>query len=785
MSGSGDEGTPSLSTPDEQYRQQCEKEVYRLERGIEQLTESLEDILGALEDDEEAGSEPDDKSRAHLNKQLHDLLDEVAQLKKGTKGLSSSMRNFEALTPTGKKSPLSPQEEKVERSDSFYKGGGRPPKNKSKTLTEKEMMEKVAALKDELEALEDEKAILEERVSDQTKVNRRLSEENTHLKKENEKLVAERPAKDTAPTTLPAHCQTPGDKLEYLVGQPGTTVAQLFGDSVLHEDLAGTFRDEPMLSFFVNKLDEMIVLLTKDDHTDEQARESWAYSVSEMLTGGAGPITDGLVQVPSLTKLFSYLDKAPPLQPGTGTHHTIVPTPPYRSPNLWYKVVSFLFHSRPMEVSLFLKDRREQVDKLVNHVGSEIALNLLLVALNVEAKLEQYGDEFQWSHLHLIPSITHKMDVTATKVNASFAASPYTIEEESQELGLDTTKLESDRHTLLHDISALDNIAEFLGEIITKYPGSSPLVIQLQEEPFVRRLVKHAFHSYAGPSHCLSIINHLLQITPGQATPAVLPSGATLLSAEPDPSAAALQLNIAPATSAEALDFPPIIAEILQEPPLEEDDPFLPTYRPTVHKPLQIMADLLKMERLVLPSQDEDAPSPTPAGRPPPLGMYRVKLVECASWMLRTGYFWVWDELISYGIVDMWTSLFFQYPQNTILQNHVSSTIAALLPPQFPFPDLTILLLKDAGLIKKIADYCSVDDDSRRVGGFIGHMWAMVQSIDQCPEMLAIVKDHLRVHFPSLQWEAITDGLKRKQNPPTMYAPTQAAYAPSTSSLRD
>lgn len=48
-------------------------------------------------------------------------------------------------------------------------------------------------------------SLLEERVSDQTKVNRRLSEENLNLKKENERLVAEGPAKDTTPSAIPSH----------------------------------------------------------------------------------------------------------------------------------------------------------------------------------------------------------------------------------------------------------------------------------------------------------------------------------------------------------------------------------------------------------------------------------------------------------------------------------------------------------------------------------------------------------------------------------------------------
>ena len=62
---------------------------------------------------------------------------------------------------------------------------------------------------------------------------------------------------------------------------------------------------------------------------------------------------------------------------------------------------------------------------------------------------------------------------------------------------------------------ALDHISEFLCEILLKYPYSSPLVMQMQERVFVKRLIRNCFvvydlplldeHHLKGPSHCLTV----------------------------------------------------------------------------------------------------------------------------------------------------------------------------------------------------------------------------------------------------------------------------------------
>jgi len=199
------------------------------------------------------------------------------------------------------------------------------------------------------------------------------------------------------------------------------------------------------------------------------------------------------------------------------------------------------------------------------------------------------------------------------------------------------------------------------------------------------------------------------------------------------------------------------------------------------------MADLLKVDKIVISPYDEayaevEGEESILTGRAPTLGLYRIKLVECTGLLLRTGYFWVWDQLVLYGIVDLYFDLFFSYPLNSILHSFVSTTVVSLLPPNFPFPDLTLSLLKDTNLLKRIADE---SQSEHKVGGFMGHVWTILQRIDESPEACSFAKEYYASDFPSIKWEQTLDSWKGKQSPPTAYPASASTSSQPAQNFRD
>jgi len=346
-------------------------------------------------------------------------------------------------------------------------------------------------------------------------------------------------------------------------------------------------------------------------------------------------------------------------------------------------------------------------------------LNLLLTMLNTEAKLESYGDEFQWSHLHLIDYLASKLDACAV-AEATLPDWPNT----------------------LHYTMALDNISEFLCEILTKYPFSSPLVLQMQEIPFVRRLVRNCLSLYGaphdtglyatrlrGPVHCLQILVHLL----------------------------ALGVN---GGGYMDTDLPPVILELLNDPSLTYATPPTPSSPsnstsnnnnnnnnsnnnnnntnnkvnksngitftispPKMPGPVLTIAAVLKSFIQDI-NRIEDKKKIL-------LGEYRMRILSVAVGLARTGYFYVDQQLLEAEIIQSVIHIFFSLQWNNMLHTLVSDFIVSLLPPQSPTTrsDFCMGVLQDMKFIEKMLNQYKSNPPIS--SGLMGHIATITIAIQR------------------------------------------------------
>lgn len=696
-----------------------EKDVDVLESAIEDIEEELEEVIESIEVGSD-GSDEDSNNKAGGEKvhkikfQLTELLDLIKDMKKDSKGERKK----------AKKGRMS-------------------------------LLEDVNRLKEEMDTLQEEKEMAEEKMYEQGNKIRRLMEENKELKKkgtvggskdneafgsggsggENENYTLQNRSDDNelmegsdpedTDTTAAAldkeigSFKSAGERITSILKLKSSTLDHLFGQEELHEELANLYgaRDPHLTAFLsrppiVSSLVDAIVSIQNYDPDDKEI-PALPFTASEILTSGITPLTDMVCQTPMLQRLFSLLDNPPPL--------------PASSPvaSLWYKVMAHYLQTKSMELSLFIKESNI-LSKVVNHINSECVLNLLLTMLNTEAKLESYGDEFQWSHLHLIDYLASKLDACAV-AEATLPDWPNT----------------------LHYTMALDNISEFLCEILTKYPFSSPLVLQMQEIPFVRRLVRNCLSLYGaphdtglyatrlrGPVHCLQILVHLL----------------------------ALGVN---GGGYMDTDLPPVITELLNDPSITSNansannnnnnnnntannnnndnnsnnktntnnaNPFTIS-PPKLPGPINTISAILKSfvqdinrigdKKKIL------------------LGEYRMRILSVAVGLARTGYFIVDQYLLDAEILQSVIHIFFSLHWNNMLHTLVSEFIVSLLPPQSPSSrsDFCMSVLQDMKFVEKMLNLHL--NKSTTPSGLMGHIATMAIAIQRASNIYPPLQTYL------------------------------------------
>ncbi|GFZ13133.1 SIT4 phosphatase-associated family protein [Actinidia rufa] len=124
---------------------------------------------------------------------------------------------------------------------------------------------------------------------------------------------------------------------------------------------------------------------------------------------------------------------------------------------------------------------------------------------------------------------------------------------------------------------------------------------------------------------------------------------------------------------------------------------------PTLANPETVGAMLPKLGHLLMllnVSSDEKVMPTTYGELRPPLGKYRLKIVEFIAVLLKTGNEVAEKELVSSGTIQRILDLFFEYPFNNSLHHHVESIIISCLESKNN--SIVDHLLQECDLIGKI-----------------------------------------------------------------------------------
>jgi len=326
--------------------------------------------------------------------------------------------------------------------------------------------------------------------------------------------------------------------------------------------------------------------------------------------------------------------------------------------------MAHLLARKSRELSLYIK-QNDVLVRVVNHIDTECVFILLLTMLNTEATLESEGEEYQWSHLQLIDAMAEKLDNCGV-TEASDIDWPHGFQS-----------------------VALDHISEFLCEILLKYPFSSPLVMQMQERSFVKRLIRNCFVVYdlpllddqylKGPSHCLTVLINLLALV-----------------GNPD--------------SYASTPLPPVLAEFF-----DERDPF--------RNPLTSIATLLK-----------DYLHQSKTYR---IGDYRLKLLATVISLGKASYFWIDYALVSAGLLEVIVDMFFALSLNNVVHHMISDYLISIFQSPMFRSDLCLVILKDLRLTERLLQVPTTNSL------LIGPITSMVASIHRASVNSPLIASYL------------------------------------------
>ncbi|XP_038706075.1 serine/threonine-protein phosphatase 6 regulatory subunit 3-like isoform X2 [Tripterygium wilfordii] len=188
----------------------------------------------------------------------------------------------------------------------------------------------------------------------------------------------------------------------------------------------------------------------------------------------------------------------------------------------------------------------------------------------------------------------------------------------------------------------------------------------------------------------------------------------------------------------------------------------IPVNPDTINAMLPKLGDLL---RLLNVSSDEKILSTTYGELRPPLGKYRLKIVEFIAVLLRTGNEAAEKELVSSGTVQRVLDLFFEYPYNNALHHHVESIILSCLETKSD--TMVVHLLRECDLIGKILQtdkHPTISDNTNqptvpatgkrapRVGN-LGHITRISNKLVQLGSNSIRIQEYLQGNAEWLEWQ--------------------------------
>lgn len=166
-------------------------------------------------------------------------------------------------------------------------------------------------------------------------------------------------------------------------------------------------KDKDIVTFLSKKetLSSLISILIKNEKLSEQ------FAVVELLTSDNPQILGKFIKKKTLFKkldsfcdednffwnqLFSFLFTYSPFKINNQLSNNFV------------KVSSSIIQNRSIEFNQFIKKRKDILEQIINFIGTECFITLLLVIIECGKSLEKDGFDFMWAN-HIIFYITEKL----------------------------------------------------------------------------------------------------------------------------------------------------------------------------------------------------------------------------------------------------------------------------------------------------------------------------------------------------------------------------------------
>ncbi|BET00417.1 SIT4 phosphatase-associated protein [Nesidiocoris tenuis] len=422
-------------------------------------------------------------------------------------------------------------------------------------------------------------------------------------------------------------------------------------------------------------LSELISLIIEEPSLDIEEHERYKLPnlACEVLTTDVPRVNESLLDVALLTKLYSFLEKDPPLNPLLASYfsRTLSLLICRKSDQNWY---SYQFTC--LSVLDFLKSKEDSLKLLLKHLGTSAIMDLTLKLITQVEGKEMQQNLYDWLESeHLVDRI----------------------------IELFHHDVESDRH---------DNAAQLLSDTIKQFQDQDnsekdlskpdPILSTIQSTETVQKLLREMLegevHSESGIVGGITVLLTLLDLPASESPPS------RRHYYNDDASSQLADANTNPAVST-------IVFAIL---------PFLPKFQDLLINPP-------KKPSFKLSSGEVD----------PPLGITRLSVIKLIAALISTKTLEVNQKLDELNTIKVLLDLFFQYTWNNFLHSQVEKCLAFALNASAAGskeqnPIISNIFLK-CRLLQRILDAWDDNEDEQGKGGkrkgYMGHLIKIANNV--------------------------------------------------------
>mmetsp|Transcript_28057 Transcript_28057/g.57486 ORF Transcript_28057/g.57486 Transcript_28057/m.57486 type:complete len:639 (-) Transcript_28057:198-2114(-) len=453
------------------------------------------------------------------------------------------------------------------------------------------------------------------------------------------------------------------------------------------------------------QIDRMLSYVVEEppEDADDKTRYLYPYKASEVLAADLAPVYDTLFASESLTdKLFSFLDKE------EGQLNVLLA-------GFFSKIVSSLLTGRPQQ-TLQILDKRQSMWKLMDHIGTQSILELLLKVVSEAQEAVQDGPWVRWLlDMDLVGQLVAKLDTAQSSDVHENAATAL--------VGLLT------RNTMA---------SQWGGGPPACPPHFAKQLLRPQTvEDLMMRTLKGSPSSLEhGLTVVVELAQHCVRVAHDQGDSfSVAPSACSVRGAR----SFSFEDDLEPAPE-------PVIDIDLDVEGMKKES-----------VPQAVQGVLAQVEGLVevLRKPPPIPPIVNSAGTlDPPLGSTRLKVLEVLQALVGLDYQSVDEALCSLKALPAALDLFFRYEWHNMMHNLVQRMLETILQKETDY-GLKASVVEEGRLMERIVEALDANDEwvqqpKRCRQGHMGHLRmlcsALMRASQTCP--------YIREHTQSPLWTA-------------------------------